>query len=195
MRIIDRMGSTIIIARDQKVFRKGQSARNIYKVESGCMRTYVYLNDGRRQIVSFYFPGDFFGLEMRSRHNVFAEAITPSVIRVIGKKSLTTRAATDLAVAKRMLHLTNVELQRTQIHSLLLRLPANERVGQFLFEMKKRNRSKKIDLLMTRYDIADYLSLTVETVSRAFTSLKKRSAISLLTRRRVAVRIRKALAA
>ncbi len=195
MRTIDRMGSTIIIPRNKKVFRKGQPAKYIFKVTSGCIRIYAYLNDGRRQIVAFYFPGDYFGLEMRPRHTVFAETTVPSVIHAIGMKAITSAAATDFAVAKHLLHITNVELQRTQSHSLLLRLSADERVGQFLFEMKRRNRRKGVDLLMSRQDIADHLNLTIETVSRALARLEKDSAISFLTYRRVAVRIRKPLLA
>jgi CRP-like cAMP-binding protein len=145
MRTIDRIGSTIVIPRNKEIFRKGQPAKYIFNVASGCVRTYTYLNDGRRQIIAFYFPGDYFGLEMRPRHNVFAETTTPSVIHAIGRKAITSAGATDFAVAKHLLHITNLELQRTQRHSLLLRLSADERVGQFLFEMKKRNRRKEVD--------------------------------------------------
>ncbi len=93
------------------------------------------------------------------------------------------------------MHITNVELQRAQNHSLLLRNYSDERVGNFLFEMKKRNRRKEVDLLMSRQDIADYLNLSLETVSRAFTRLENKSAISLLTPQRVAIHFRKPLAA
>lgn len=195
MRTIERMGTTQIVARNKEIFRKGQPARSIYKVESGCIRTFIHLKDGRRQIIAFYFPGDYFGLEMRPRHTVFAEATVPSAICVIGKKAFTARAARNFAVAKYLLHLTNVELQRTQNHSLLLRLSADERVGQFLFEMKKRNGRSEVDLSMSRQDIADHLNLTIETVSRTLARLEKTAAIFFVTYKRVAVRIRKPLLA
>ena len=70
-----------------------------------------------------------------------------------------------------------------------------ERVGHFLFLMKKRNRRKEVDLLITRQDIADHLNLTVESVSRALARLEKESAISFLSLRRIAVHIRRPLAA
>jgi len=192
---IDRMGFSTLFSRGKKVFRNGQAGKHIYQVESGCIRTYANLSDGRRHIVAFYFPGDYFGLEMHKKHRISAEATTPSSVRVIDIKALTSRAAIDVAVAQYMLHITSVELQRAQNHSLLLHNSSDERVGNFLFEMKKRNRSKEVDLLMTRQDIADYLNLTHETVSRAFARLEKTSAISLLTPWRIAVHFRKPLAA
>jgi CRP/FNR family transcriptional regulator, nitrogen fixation regulation protein len=192
---IDRMGSTTLFSRGEKVFRNGQASRHIYQVESGCIRTFTNQSDGRRLILAFYFPGDYFGLEMRKTHRVSAEATTPSSVRLFGIKTLALRAATDGAVARHMMHITNVELQRAQNHSLLLRNYSDERVGNFLFEMKKRSRRKEVDLLMSRQDIADYLNLSLETVSRAFTRLENKSAISLLTPQRVAIHYRKPLAA
>jgi CRP/FNR family transcriptional regulator, nitrogen fixation regulation protein len=192
---IDRMGTEKVFSHHEKIFRKGQSAKHIYKVEVGCIRTYVHHKDGRRFITAFYFTGDYFGLEMRETHAVSAETITPSTVRVISSKAITSRAASEIAVSKYMLAITNAELQRAQYHNLLLRNSAYVRVAHFLFDMKKRYRRKEVDLLMTRQDIADHLNLTLETVSRAFTQLEKKSAISNLTSRRVAVNLRKRLAA
>ena len=192
---IDLLGIDALLRRNEKIFRAGQSARYIYKVVSGCVRTYTHLNDGRRQIAAFYFPGDYFGLEMWPQYKVFAEATTASRIRAIKAKALTARAATDFSVARHMLTITQLELQRAQNHSLLLRMSSVERVGHFLFLMKKRNRRKEVDLLITRQDIADHLNLTVESVSRALARLEKESAISFLSLRRIAVHIRRPLAA
>ena len=192
---IDRMGSSLLFSRGEEVFRSGQASRHIYQVESGCIRTYANQSDGRRLILAFYFPGDYFGLEMRKTHRISAEATTPSSVRRFATKALALRAATDGAVARHMMHITNVELQRAQNHSLLLRNYSDERVGDFLFEMRQRNRRKVVDLLMSRQDIADYLNLSLETVSRTFTRLEKIAAISLLTPQRVAVNFHKPLSA
>ncbi len=192
---IDRMGSSTFFSRGERVFSNGQASRHIYQVEFGCIRTFTNLNDGRRLILAFYFPGDYFGLEMRKKHRVSAEATTSSSVRLFGMKALALRTETDGAVARHMMHITNVELQRAQNHSLLLRNYSDERVGNFLFEMKKRDRRREVELLMSRQDIADYLNLSLETVSRAFTRLEKKSAISLVTPQRVAVHFRKPLAA
>jgi CRP-like cAMP-binding protein len=94
-----------------------------------------------------------------------------------------------------MLAITNAELQRAQNHSFLLRNSAHKRVANFLFEMKQRNRRKEVELVMSRQDIADYLSLTIETVSRSLKKLKKKSVISRVTTRSVTVHLRKRLAA
>jgi CRP/FNR family transcriptional regulator, nitrogen fixation regulation protein len=191
----DRMASERLLSRGETIFRKGQPAKQIYKVEVGCVRTFMRHKNGRRLIVAFYFPGDYFGLEMRKLHHVSAQTITPSKILLIKRKPLISRATTDVAIANRMLDLTNLELQRAQRHSLLLRISSSERVWQFLLEMKKRNQSKRIDLLMSRQDIADYLSLTVESVARALTRLKNVSAISIRRRRHIVVHMRTPLAA
>jgi CRP/FNR family transcriptional regulator, nitrogen fixation regulation protein len=192
---IEAMGSSKLLPRKEKVFRRGQSARHIYKVEFGCIRTYTSIK-GRRLVFAFYFPGDYFGLEMRPKHHVSAETVTPSMVRAIKIESITARAATDFSVAEQMLRVTNIELQRVRNHSLLLlRSSADERLGDFLFEMKKRGRSKEVNLLMSRQDIADHLNLTIETVSRALTRLEKASVITFLSHRRVTVHVRKPLAA
>ena len=192
---IDRMASEKLLSRDETIFRKGTAAKYIYKVEIGCIRTFTRDRNSRRLVVAFYFPGDYFGLEMRKQYDVSAEAVTPSKIRVIKRKALISRAVTDVVVANKMLDLTNLELQRTQRHSLLLRISASERVGKFLLEMKARNQSKQVSLLMSRKDIADYLNLTAESVARALTQLKKASAISIRRSRHVTVHMRTPLAA
>lgn len=192
---IDRMASEKLLSRDELIFRKGQKATQIYKVKSGCIRTFTHHRDGRRFVTAFYFPGDYFGLDMCDEHRVSASAVTPSGILLIGRKPLMLRAANNVAVANEMLKVTNQELQRAHQHSLLLRILASERVAQFLFEMKKRGRRKEVDLAMSRQDIADYLNLTVESVARALTQLEKVSAISMRSTRRIAVHMRKSMAA
>jgi CRP/FNR family nitrogen fixation transcriptional regulator len=190
---LDELGSASLFSRKEKIFRKGQSARHIYKVESGCVKTYTNFKD-RRLLTAFYFPGDYFGLEMRAKHHVFAEAVATSMVKVIGIDAIKGLSAIDFSVARYLLHITNLELQRAQNHSLLLRSTADERLGHFLFEMKRLNRTKDVELMMSRQDIADHLNLMIETVSRAFTRLEKASAISFLSHRRVAVHVRRPLA-
>lgn len=192
---IDRMASERLLSRGETIFRKGQTAQEIYKVEIGCIKTFAHHRNGRRLIVGLYFSGDYFGLEMSKTHHVSAESVTPSKILVIGRKALISRAAIDVAVANELLDITNRELHRALQHSRLLRIISAERVGQFLLDMKKRNRSKEVDLMMSRQDIADYLNLAAETVARALTQLENVSAISFRTHRRIAIHMRRSMAA
>ena len=185
------MGRTRLLVRNEKIFWKGQVAKHIYKVEAGCVRTYTKHSDGRHLILGFYFAGDYFGLEMRKKHNIFAEATTPSSVLIIERKRLASLTVTHTRVSKHMLDITNIELQRAQNHSLLLRSTSDERVARFLLEMTKQDRKKEVYLQMSRRDIADHLDLTIETVARALTRLNKSSAISVLTQRRVVVHFRK----
>ena len=130
---------------------------------------------------------------MLEKHRISAEAVIPSTVLVIKKQELNARTAADIAVAKQLLEITDIELRRAQNHSLMLSGSADERVANFLFEMKKRNRQKEVDLLMSRQDIADHLHLAIESVSRTFARLEELSVVSLLTHRCVAVHIRKRL--
>ena len=170
---IDQVGRTRLLVRNEKIFWKGQVAKHIYKVEVGCVRTYTKHSDGRRLILGFYFAGDYFGLEMRKKHNIFAEATTPSSVLIIERKRLASLTVTHTRVSKHMLDITD------------------ERVARFLLEMTKQDRKKEVYLQMSRRDIADHLDLTIETVARALTRLNKSSAISVLTQRRVVVHFRK----
>jgi CRP/FNR family nitrogen fixation transcriptional regulator len=188
-RLFDLMGTPTSFSRNEKIFGKGAPGKYFYKVESGCIRTCDTLNDGRRWIGTFYLPGDFFGLEARKQHTISAEAITPSSVRVIKRETLVSRAARDIVVVKYLLDIAATELQRTQNHYVLLLKGAQERIVDFLLEMKNRQRGQnEVDLPMTRLDIADYLGLTIETVSRVLTRLKSVSAISLPTSRHVILR-------
>ena len=104
------------------------------------------------------------------------------------------RAEHDKDLAKQLWTLTVRELQRVQEHSLVLVKNAEERVAGFLLEMAGRSSSvSAIELPMSRQDIADYLGLTIETVSRTFTQLAQSGKIALETSRRVLFRNRAAL--
>jgi CRP/FNR family transcriptional regulator, nitrogen fixation regulation protein len=184
-----RLGAPIWFSRNEEIFGEGEPAAYLYEIKSGCIRTYKTLNDGRRRIDAFYIPGDCFGLEVRDDHNVSAEAITRCKTHVIEKKALMARADTDIAIINHLLALTAKELQRAQNHNLLLLKTAQERVVGFLLDMAERQRSQcEINLPMTRGDIADYLGLTIETVSRMLWKLESISAISIPKRRRVILR-------
>jgi len=152
------------------------------------------LNDGRRQVGAFILPGDMFGLEAGETHAVSAEAITDSIILVIKRSAIVALAERDAEVARQLWALTAQELARAQNHMLLLVRNAQERIASFLLEMAARTpASTSVELPMSRQDIADYLGLTIETVSRTLTQLEEQAAIALPASRRVVLRNRSAL--
>ena len=181
-------------ARNAEIYGENEPAEYLYKVISGTVRTYRVLSDGRRQIGAFYLPGDVFGLETGAEHSCSAEAITSAKILVIRRSAVAALAARDPAVAQQLLGVTTRELGRAQNHIMLLIKTAQERVAGFLLEMADRVAGHdEVDLPMSRQDIADYLGLTIETVSRTLTQLESSAAIALPTSRRIVLRNRAAL--
>jgi CRP/FNR family transcriptional regulator, nitrogen fixation regulation protein len=191
---IELMGAIMPFARNAEIYGENEPADYLYKVVSGAVRTYKVMVDGRRQIGAFYLPGDIFGLETGDEHSFSAEAITDCKIIVIKRSAVDALAAKDNDVARQMWALTARELQRMQEHVLVLIKSAQERVVGFLLEMAERMPgSGGVDLPMSRQDIADYLGLTIETVSRTLTQLEKAAAIEVPTSRRILLRNRSAL--
>lgn len=192
---IELMGAPMSFGRNAEIYGEGEAADFLYKVVSGTVRTYKVLTDGRRQVGGFYLPGDIFGLETGDEHTFSAEAITDCKVLVIKRSALVALAGKDHDVARQLWTLTGTELRRVQDHILLLIKSAQERVAAFLLEMAKRGcvASDAVELPMSRQDIADYLGLTIETVSRTLTHLENASAIELSTSRRIVLRNRSAL--
>jgi CRP/FNR family transcriptional regulator, nitrogen fixation regulation protein len=186
---LDAIGSVQSFATNAKIFRKGEPDDCLFKVEAGCVRTYSDFADGCRRIHAFYLPDEYFGLERGEVHDISAEAVTASRVRVIEKQALIARAAGDAALVKRLIDIAARELQRAQNHNLLLLKGAQDRLVDFLRDMRQRMRNgSEVDLPMPRRDIADHLGLTIETLSRALTRLRNTSAILLLSSRRVVLR-------
>ena len=188
------MGAMMAYPRNSEIFGENEPADYLYKVVSGSVRTYKILNDGRRQIGGFYLPGDVFGLEFADDHTLSAEAITDTKVIVVKRSAINALAGRDASVARQLFTLTGRELCRVQDRILLLIKSAQERVASFLLEMSERvSGGNAIELPMSRQDIADYLGLTIETVSRTLTSLECAAAIEVTTSRRIVLRNRSAL--
>jgi CRP-like cAMP-binding protein len=192
---LDMMGTQMRFGRNAEIYGGGEPAEYLYKVISGAVRTYKVLADGRRQIGAFYLPGDIFGLEASEEHAFSAEAVNDSNVLVIKRSAVMDLAARDSSVAQQLWTVTGRELQRAQEHVLLLIKSAQERVAGFLVEMARRAPgASTIQLAMSRQDIADYLGLTIETISRTLTLFEKSAAIALPTSRQIEIRNRAALA-
>jgi len=156
-----------------EVYGEKEPAEYVYQVKTGAVRSYKLLSDGRRQIGAFHLVGDIFGLEYGGIHRFTAEAIVTTTVRLIKRQSLEFVAQNDAMVARNLLSMTTSNLQHAEDHMLLLgRKTSLERVAAFLIEMDKRLTAAGVMALpMSRRDIADYLGLTLETVSRALSRL------------------------
>jgi len=180
--------------RNIEIYGEDEPAEYFYQVISGAVRTYRMLDDGRRQIGAFHLPGDLFGLESGDVHLWSAEAINDAQVLVVKRSAVMARAEHEKDLAKQLWTLTVRELQRMQEHSMVLIKSAEERVAGFLLEMAARGGSgAAVELAMSRQDIADYLGLTIETVSRTFTQFVQSGTIALETSRRIVFRNRAAL--
>src|SRR6516165_7520511 len=191
------MGAMMAYSPNSEIFGENEPADYLYKVVSGSVRTYKILSDGRRQVGGFYLPGDIFGLEFADEHTLSAEAVSDTKVLVVKRSALSALAGRNPSVAQQLFALTGRELHRVQDRTLLLIKNARERVASFLLEMADRaSENNIIELPMSRQDIADYLGLTIETVSRTLTSLETASAIEVSpSSRRIVLRNRPALAA
>ena len=188
------MGAVMSFPRNSEIFGENEPADYVYRVISGSVRTYKILSDGRRQVGGFYLPGDIFGLEFADEHTFSAEAIADAKVVVVKRSAITALAGRDAAIGRELFALTGRELRRVQDRVLLLVKSAQERVASFLLEMAERaSAGNTIELPMSRQDIADYLGLTIETVSRTLTGLESAATIEVPTSRRIVLRNRSAL--
>lgn len=175
----------------ETLFAEGDDADSVYEVVSGMMRLFKLLPDGRRQVTGFLSAGQLLGLAPEGVHVFTAEAITDvTVCRY--KRAAFERLIDEVpGFAKRLLAATSHELHAAQDQMLLLgRKSATEKVASFLLLMADQHCDDEADEVavpMTRSDIADFLGLTIETVSRTLTRLKQDGVIALPTHSRVEI--------
>jgi CRP/FNR family transcriptional regulator, nitrogen fixation regulation protein len=188
------MGAVMSFPRNSEIFGENEPAHYVYCVISGSVRTHKILSDGRRQVGGFYLPGDVFGLEFADEHTFSAEAVADAKVVVVKRGAIAALAGSDTAIGRALFALTGRELRRAQDRVLLLVKSAQERVASFLLEMAERaGAGNTIELPMSRQDIADYLGLTIETVSRTLTGLESAATIEVPASRRIVLRNRSAL--
>jgi CRP/FNR family transcriptional regulator, nitrogen fixation regulation protein len=186
---MEASGIEMRFASNEEIFGEGEPGEYVYKVTKGAVRTYKILCDGRRQIGGFYLQGDIFGLEIGKEHQFSAEAINNVTVLVVGRSAIISLAERDCDAARELWSFTGRELNRAQEHLLLLVKSAQQRVASFLLEMSTRlQATDAIELPMSRQDIADYLGLTIETVSRTMTQLASEHTIGLQSSRRIVLR-------
>lgn len=178
---LDAIASTLAVARGEAVCRDGDPADACYRIESGCVRVSRLLPDGRRHVVDFLFAGDLFGLAQGRDYDCTVEAICDANLTRYPRRRLEALAERDLPTCNMLRRAAGAALSAAQRRSMLLaQLSAEERLAAFLLDLAGRmGVSRRLPLPMCRGDIADYLGLTIETVSRTFTKFRTRGWIEL----------------
>ena len=178
-------GATVRLADGESLFMEGDAPVAVYTLTSGAIRLSKLLRDGRRQIAGFLFPGDFLGLTVEDAHLFTAEAIGPAVLCRFARPRFEAFLDDHQHMERRLFAIAAHELAAARTQLVLLgRKTATEKVVSFLLMIGSRCRKEggladEVALPMTRTDIADYLGLRIETVSRELTALKVARLIQL----------------
>lgn len=181
------LGTSFSYGRDEEIYGEGEETDFVYKVVSGAVRTYKIMRDGRRQIGGFHLPGDYFGFELGDHHLLTAEATTDCKVLLFKRSQIEVLATHNIGAARELWLMTADHLRHAEDHMLLLgRKTATERLAAFLLEMDARlGHTGNVELPMSRRDIADYLGLTLETVSRGFSQFQASGIVQLIDARHV----------
>lgn len=175
------IGMTITLPRDRELYAQGDRAEYCYQVISGCLRTVKLMEDGRRQVAAFLLPGDCLGFDDFDNHDFAAQAVTEVVVKRFRRREVEAQADRQPTLARRLRELGATALRAAHDRLLLLgRKTASERIATFLLEMAERqHQSHAVPLPMSRVDIADHLGMTVETVCRMITHLRREGTIAV----------------
>ena len=192
---LEQIGTRRSYAREEEIYAEGDAADCWYKVVSGTVRISKLLADGRRHIAEFCFAGDYFGLPPAGMRVFSAEAIGDVVVVRYPQRAAERLIDQDPRLARRICDVTLRDLAHAQTRMLLLgRMTASERVASFLLEIsERRDAQRAFDLPMSRIDIADYLGLTIETVCRVLSAMKRDGVIAIPTPHRIEIRDREAI--
>lgn len=171
----------------EDLFRAGDLANSVYRISKGTVVSYRLYADGRRQITGFSLPGDVIGLEAGVEYRVHAQALGPVTVRALKRRRLSVMAGDDSDLARDLWRLSLQAFRRSEDHVMILaRQGAAERVANFLLDYADSvGADDVIELPMSRQDIADYLGLTIHTVSRSLSQLEADGLISARSRRQV----------
>jgi CRP/FNR family nitrogen fixation transcriptional regulator len=178
-------GTALSFAANRLIYGEGDDAGAFYRVLSGVVRTYRILHDGRRQIDAFHGAGDVFGFDPLAGRRLSAEAVCDAVVIAYGRQGLEPGAAVNTKLLAQLFACAVASLIRSQEHSVLLgRRNAIEKVAAFLVDLANHApRGAIITLAMSREDMADYLGMRVETISRTLAEMVRQALIELQTAR------------
>lgn len=176
------------------VFWEGDAATHLFQIAEGVLRVYKIIGDGRRVITGFLYPGDLVGLSLRERYLYTAEAVTKVRVRRLARSRFDEEVNASPTLRPELFARLSDEMAAAQDQMVLLaRKSAEERVASFLLVLVRRLAGDTpvqpvVELPMTRLDMADYLGLTIETVSRIMTRLTGRGVIAACGRHAIVVR-------
>jgi CRP/FNR family transcriptional regulator len=186
LRELDHLGRHVHFLPRETAFAQEELTTSFFNLLEGVMRLYKLLPDGRRQIVGFAVPGDFVGMATSARHSFSADAVGPVAVCRFSRTSFARFIEDKPHLLRRINELVVRELSQAQDHMVLLgRRSAEEKVASFLIGWRDRlarlgDATNTVPLPMGRQDIADFLGLTIETVSRTFTKLERDGLIEIM---------------
>lgn len=193
LRRLSEILQTVRFDAGHTVFAEADPADTLYNVTAGTVKLYKLLPDGRRQITGFLLAGDFLGLSVNDTYAYSAETVTASTLCRFPRRRMDALLEEFPKMQRRLFSMASNELAAAQDQMLLLgRKTAKEKICSFLLMLSQRaqrrgNKENPVHVPMSRADIADYLGLTTETVSRTFTQLKTTHVISLLEGNKVLI--------
>jgi len=188
---LDQIGSSLSVPYGAQIYGEGDPAKYLYVVIRGAVRACRFSLDGRRQIVRFCLPGDTFGFEAGVSHTVSTDALNNTCVRQIRQSVFYELAAHNEQVAQHFWISVYRQLARDQEHIFRLGKAAVERVSDFILELAERiPNCGTLQLPMSRQDIGDHLGLTIETVSRVITNLRRTGMIESARGRRIILKAR-----
>lgn len=181
----------------ETLIAEGETTRYCYRVVNGVVKEFNTLRDGQRQITDFYGPGELVGICDPALQRQSVEAVSECAVQCISRDALLRAAGASSEMSQLLIDLLLDRLDRAQMRTIAIaRRSASERVAVFLLRMAEdQGRSVGVSLPMSRQDIADHLGLTIETVCRSLTDIKKSGAISMSSARTFTIRDRAALEA
>jgi CRP-like cAMP-binding protein len=182
MHLLQRAGSKMRFDRGETIFNEGDPAEHAYRVVSGAVRLCKHMSDGRRQIAQFLLPGDFFSFVEMTEHSFTAEAVCDLVLACYPQRQITRLTEERLGLRRYFGSLLSRRVRDVQNHLVMLgRQTAKEKVASFLVMLIERQgaENSRLAVPMSRQDIADYLGLTIETVCRVLSSMKREKLIDI----------------
>jgi len=196
---IDAHGAKLQFTRNEPIFNQDDPADQVFRIISGTVRLCRYMPDGRRYIVDFLLPGDLMGFVESPDLPVGAEAVTDVTLMAFPRACFDQLAEQNPDVRAQLLRHLSCNLLTAQQHLFVLGCQkARERVASFLLRLADRvgaSCGDRLDLPMSRQDIADHLGLTIETISRTITGLRSTGAVLVPNTHQIVLRDKAALRA